>query len=76
MIGHDRSRREALQSFRDDLGNFDWLFWNLHRERLACIDRGEDTTLWFTLVCDAIKALHMKDYAQLDRALDRMTLCV
>ena len=74
MIGHDRSRREVLQSFRDDLGNFDWLFWNLHRERLACIDRGEDTkgvlTDVFKLKADMMKNLLGKEIRIVTRATE------
>ena len=64
-----RTREEILDTFQQDIDNRKWLYWHLAREYIMLRDDDKCFTNWYQLVCAALDALRLKDYAELRRII-------
>lgn len=61
-----------VRVFHDDLTRPDYLCWNLWLERLWTEDEEKAGTYWHGLVCQAIDALKIHDWSELERLVYAM----
>lgn len=76
MFGHPRTRAERYKVLTDDKNAFGWAFWHLQLERMNCEERGDTESLWYSLVCTAIDARRLSDYATYNRTMERLGDCL
>lgn len=69
IIQRIRPKEELVVAFAQNFNEPDWLFFQLFAERLACEDRNERDTLWYALVCRALKAVRVRDWSEVRRAV-------
>ena len=76
MLGIERTRAEVYKTLLDDKCERAWQLWHLELERLNCIDRGDTDSLWYSLVCQALRARREDRYRDYLRAIERLGDCL
>ena len=61
-----------VRVFADDIERPDYLWWHLQLERITTIDDEMTGTMWYSLVCQTLDALNMRDWAEVERLVGAM----